>query len=66
MYGLERGEASDGNMNDSEDNLYFDQKYYLTAEVLDISISALHQWIGDKKQMDQWAAAIAIWGLFRV
>ncbi|XP_066377814.1 uncharacterized protein [Miscanthus floridulus] len=40
--------------------------YYLTAEVLDISISALHQWIGDKKQMDQRAAAIAVWGLFRV
>jgi len=38
----------------------------ITAEVLDISISALHQWIGDKKQMDQRAAAIAVWGLFRV
>ena len=64
MYGLERGEASDGNRNDSAE--YFDQKYYLTAEVLDISISALHQWIDDKKQMDQRAAAIAVWGLFRV
>jgi len=66
VYGLERGEASDGNRNDSADNLYFDQKYYLTAEVLDISISALHQWIGGKKQMDQRVAAIAVWGLFRV
>ena len=27
--------------------------------------SSLHQWIGGKKQMDRWAAAVADWGLFR-
>jgi hypothetical protein len=27
--------------------------------------SLLHQWIGGKKQMDQRAAAVADWGLFR-
>jgi hypothetical protein len=75
VYGLERGEASDANMNDSADNLYFDQKYYLTAEVLDTSVSALHQWIGGKKNNGSTgtsrsslgsSAAVAVWGLFRV
>ena len=72
LYGYEREEASDENMNDSADNLYIDHilEYYLSVEALDTSVSTLYQCgcarvqTGGKKQMDLCAAAVAVWVCF--